>query len=200
MFERFAPSARQVVALAQEEARALEHHHVGAEHLLLGVVRVERAILAAGPDDIRARIGRGPGGVPGWVAFTGAAKAALERAANEALRRGHPLVVPAHLLLALAAEPEALLASGSAPDRLRAAAERRLEATAIPRFDLEATMRAGAPIPVWLGDRELPIGDLGNPRVDGRILLAMLALGGRSAALLRGHGVDETAVRQDLPS
>jgi hypothetical protein len=37
---------------------------------------------------------------------------------------------------------------------------------------------------VWLGDRELPIGDLGHPRVDARLLLAMLANDRPSAALL----------------
>jgi hypothetical protein len=42
------------------------------------------------------------------------------------------------------------------------------------------------------------IGDLGNPRVDGRILAAMLAMDGRSAALLREHGLDEAAVRDRL--
>jgi ATP-dependent Clp protease ATP-binding subunit ClpA len=61
VFERFTESARMVVVYAQEEARALGHPHIGAEHLLLGVVRVETAILPAGLDDIRARIGKGPG-------------------------------------------------------------------------------------------------------------------------------------------
>jgi hypothetical protein len=51
---------------------------------------------------------------------------------------------------------------------------------------------------VWLGDRELPIGDLGHPRVDARLLLAMLANDGPSAALLRERGVDEAAVRAAL--
>ena len=61
MFERFTESARMVVVYAQEEARGLGHRHIGAEHLLLGVVRVEAAILPAGAADIRARIGKGQG-------------------------------------------------------------------------------------------------------------------------------------------
>ena len=51
---------------------------------------------------------------------------------------------------------------------------------------------------MWLGDRELPIGDLGHPRVDARLLLAILGQGGRSAELLREHGLDEAAVRGAL--
>src|SRR6266436_3775814 len=36
LFGRFTERGRQVVALAQDEARALRHRQVGTEHLLLG--------------------------------------------------------------------------------------------------------------------------------------------------------------------
>ena len=49
-----------------------------------------------------------------------------------------------------------------------------------------------------VGDRELPIGDLGHPRVDARLLIAMLGLDRDSAKLLREHGLDEAAVRGAL--
>jgi ATP-dependent Clp protease ATP-binding subunit ClpA len=39
MFERFTDRARRVVALAQEEARMLDHGYVGTEHILLGLLR-----------------------------------------------------------------------------------------------------------------------------------------------------------------
>ena len=39
MFERFTERARQVVVLAQDEARALGHDYIGTEHLLLGLLR-----------------------------------------------------------------------------------------------------------------------------------------------------------------
>ena len=39
MFERFTDKARHTVVLAQEEARALRHDHIGTEHLLLGLLR-----------------------------------------------------------------------------------------------------------------------------------------------------------------
>jgi ATP-dependent Clp protease ATP-binding subunit ClpA len=38
MFERFTDQARQVVVRAQEEARRLHAHHIGTEHLLLGLL------------------------------------------------------------------------------------------------------------------------------------------------------------------
>jgi ATP-dependent Clp protease ATP-binding subunit ClpA len=198
VFERFSESARMVVVYAQEEARGLGHPHIGAEHLLLGVVRVEHAILPAGVDDIRARIGKGPGTWSGQIPFTSGAKKTLERAASEAMALGHTHIAPAHLLLGLTEEPEAVLAAGATSERMRQAAMRRLASGPPPepprRLD-EATA-AGGPVPVALG-RDL-IGDLGHPSVDGQLLLAMLAKDGHSAALLREHGLDEAAVRERL--
>ena len=126
MFERFSEPARLVVVYAQEEARALGHPHIGAEHMLLGVVRVETAILPAGLDDIRARIGKGPGTWSGQIPFTSGARSTLERSVGEATALGHDLIAPAHLLLGLADEPEAVLAAGATSERIRTAAMRRL--------------------------------------------------------------------------
>jgi ATP-dependent Clp protease ATP-binding subunit ClpC len=39
MFEAFTDGARQVVVLAQDEARLLRHNYIGTEHLLLGLLR-----------------------------------------------------------------------------------------------------------------------------------------------------------------
>jgi ATP-dependent Clp protease ATP-binding subunit ClpC len=38
MFKRFTDGARRVVVLAQEEARMLNHNHIGTEHILLGLI------------------------------------------------------------------------------------------------------------------------------------------------------------------
>jgi ATP-dependent Clp protease ATP-binding subunit ClpC len=38
VFERFTERARQVVVLAQEEAREFRHDYIGTEHILLGVL------------------------------------------------------------------------------------------------------------------------------------------------------------------
>ena len=63
MFERFTDEARQAIVQAQDEARALCHHYIGTEHLLLGLlagdggpaarVLAERGLRAA---DLRDRI------------------------------------------------------------------------------------------------------------------------------------------------
>ena len=39
--ERFTPTARYVLALAQQEAEHMQHNDVGTHHLLLAVVREE---------------------------------------------------------------------------------------------------------------------------------------------------------------
>ncbi len=46
MFERFTERARQVVVLAQEEARILKHNYIGTEHILLGLVRENEGVAA----------------------------------------------------------------------------------------------------------------------------------------------------------
>ena len=48
MFARFTEPARQVVVLAQDEARALRHNYIGTEHLLLGLLREERGLAFPG--------------------------------------------------------------------------------------------------------------------------------------------------------
>jgi ATP-dependent Clp protease ATP-binding subunit ClpA len=39
MFARFSDQVRQVLVLAQEEARLLSHDFMGTEHMLLGLLR-----------------------------------------------------------------------------------------------------------------------------------------------------------------
>jgi ATP-dependent Clp protease ATP-binding subunit ClpC len=46
MFERFTERARQVVVLAQDEARGLKHNYIGTEHILLGLLREEEGLAA----------------------------------------------------------------------------------------------------------------------------------------------------------
>ena len=42
----FTPRAKRVKELASEEARALAHHHIGTEHLLLGLFREGEGVAA----------------------------------------------------------------------------------------------------------------------------------------------------------
>lgn len=89
VFERFTERARQVVVLAQEQARTLCHHYIGTEHMLLGMLAEReglgaRALQSAGVtlDDARVEVlrivGLGPEEIDGQVPFTPRAKRVLE--------------------------------------------------------------------------------------------------------------------------
>ena len=155
MFERFTERARQVVVLAQDEARVLWHGHLGTEHLLLGLVReregVAAQVLAAfdmTEETVRAQVATmvGPGeeATSGAVPFTPSAKTALDRAWREALSFGHAYIDTHHVLLGLVRVKEGvaariLLDFDADPDRLRDEVTRMLS---------ESGRRGTAPTPV----------------------------------------------------
>ena len=197
MFEGYTHEARQALVVALEEARTLRSAAIGTGHLLIGVIRSLPLLVPLRAEDVRARLGTGDAAEEAGLPFTDAARRVLQDAPLEAQRLGHGRVTPAHLLLALAADPEAVEFSSLDPARLRDEALRHLIHPP-ERFDLGRALREGGAVPVWLGDRELPIGDLGHPRVDARLLLAILGKEGRSAELLRTHGLDEAVVRAAL--
>ena len=102
MFERFTERARQVVVLAQEEARALKHNYIGTEHLLLGLLREEEGVAArvldgleVSVEEVRAAVvrivGSGEESPQGQIPFTPRAKKVLELALREALSPGPQL-------------------------------------------------------------------------------------------------------------
>ena len=181
MFQRYSERARQIVVLAQEEARALGHPFIAAEHLLLGAVRVGAAGELAVDDVRRPTAVRVSGGIP----FRPAAQAALERASRIA---GDREVLPAHILLALLEDETvaAIVEAGGTPPReLSAELDRQV---ADPVTD------ARNPVAVTIGDERL--GDLGNPRTDVAMLRAILRRDGRVADWLRTAGVDEAWLRE----
>jgi ATP-dependent Clp protease ATP-binding subunit ClpC len=119
MFERFTERARQVVVLAQEEARRIDHNYIGTEHVLLGLLREghgigARALEAAGialdqvRADVEAEVGRGKGKPKGHIPFTPRAKKVLELALREALQLRHDYIGTEHILLGLTREGEGL--------------------------------------------------------------------------------------------
>ena len=93
MFERFTERARQVVVLAQDEARALKHNYIGTEHILLGLLREEEASprvlesLDITVEEVRAQVarivGQGDEVTTGQIPFTPRAKKVLELALRE---------------------------------------------------------------------------------------------------------------------
>jgi len=117
VFERFTDRARQVVVLAQDEARGLRHNYIGTEHLLLGLMGVEdglavRVLESFGIVLEEARacvariVGQGLEPVTEQIPFTPRAKKVLELALRESLTLGHNYIGTEHLLLALLREHE----------------------------------------------------------------------------------------------
>src|SRR4051812_37123388 len=190
MFERFTDQSRQVVVLAQEEARLMRHGHIGTEHLLVALARVGDGVATPmlaehGLNAEKARaevvgmigVGSAEGGA---IPFTPAAKDALEAALRESLGLGHERVEPAHLLLGVLRQRDGvarrvLAGAGAHPTESRAEVERRLAEL------------AGA-----------PHGPLRSPLADGELLLQILERDGAVASWLRERGVDEAAVRRML--
>jgi len=135
VFERFTERARQVVVLAQDEARALAHNYIGTEHVLLGLLREEEGIaarvlesLGVTIEDVRSQVGRivgqGDEVATGQIPFTPRAKKVLELAQREALSLGHNYIGTEHVLLGLARENQGvasriLLDLGSDSERIR---------------------------------------------------------------------------------
>src|SRR5438093_6185607 len=121
LFERFTERARQVVVLAQDEARALKHNYIGTEHILLGLLREEEGLAARvlesldiTVEEVRAQVarivGQGDEVTTGQIPFTPRAKKVLELALREALSLGHNYIGTEHILLGLVRENEGVAA------------------------------------------------------------------------------------------
>ena len=115
VFELFTDNARQVVVLAQEEARVLKHNHIGTEHILLGLLRVDKGLAARvlGSLDITVVgvreqvvhiVGPGEEVVSGQIPFTPRAKKVLELALSESRSLSHNYIGTEHILLGLVRE------------------------------------------------------------------------------------------------
>ena len=121
MFERFTDRARNVVVLAQEEARLLKHNYIGTEHILLGLVRESEGIAAqalqalgigleAVREQVQEIIGTGQHAPSGTIPFTPRAKKVLEFSLREAMQLGDSYIGTEHILLGLIREGEGVAA------------------------------------------------------------------------------------------
>src|SRR5919198_1227207 len=88
VFERFTERARQVVVLAQDEARALKHNYIGTEHILLGLLREEEGLAARVLESLDITV----------------------EEVRAALSLGHNYIGTEHILLALVRENEGVAA------------------------------------------------------------------------------------------
>jgi ATP-dependent Clp protease ATP-binding subunit ClpA len=181
VFERFTEDARQVVVSAQEQARHLNHDHIGTEHVLLALLAADGipastlATFGVTFERARAEVIRrvGEAGVEersGQIPLTPRAKKLLELALREAIALGHNFIASEHLLLGLASETDGVPAQilvGAGAD-LVAIREAVLEQMRLPEYrprvsvrTTSASARAGSPStrvvplpsvdPAWLG-------------------------------------------------
>jgi ATP-dependent Clp protease ATP-binding subunit ClpC len=135
-FERFTERARQVVVLAQDEARLLRHDYIGTEHLLLGLLREEEGLAARVLDElgvtlegVRTRVAHIVGlgedaPATGQIPFTPRAKKVLELGLREAVSFKHNYIGTEHILLGVARVEEGvgakiLLELGAGPEVVR---------------------------------------------------------------------------------
>ncbi|MCH7700711.1 MAG: hypothetical protein IID37_03385 [Planctomycetes bacterium] len=117
MFEPFSDRARMIMALANEEAQRRNHEYIGAEHILVGLVR-EGSGVAAGVlkklevdlPKVRMELDKLVKNGPDMVATgrrpqTPRAKKVIERAILESRSLNHNYVGSEHLLLGLLGDP-----------------------------------------------------------------------------------------------
>ncbi len=171
MFERFTDRARQVVVLAQDEARALGHAYIGTEHLLLGLLREEEGLAAqalhqlgvsleAAREQVLAIVGPGEegAGATGQIPFTPRGKRALELALREALALGHNHIGTEHVLLGLLRQGEGvaskvLHAFGVDEDAARDEVLRSLGGGAVTSHVVPAGRARGS---IWPPEEDFP--------------------------------------------
>jgi ATP-dependent Clp protease ATP-binding subunit ClpC len=115
MFDRFTDRARQVVVLAQDQARKGNYNYIGTDHLLLGLIEEGEGVaakaleslgvsLAAVRQQAAEMIGQGQDSPPEHIPFTPRAKQVLELAQQESRVLGHSYVGTEHILLGLIRE------------------------------------------------------------------------------------------------
>jgi ATP-dependent Clp protease ATP-binding subunit ClpC len=228
VFERFTERARQVVVLAQEEARTLKHGHIGTEHILLGLLR-ERdgvAIHVLESFDVtleRARgevvriVGVGDKVVAGQMPFTPRAKRVLELSLQEAHDLGHNYIGTEHLLLGLVTlgdgvSTRILLDCDAKPEQIRQAVIGMLSGAAPPASGAAANgpPPSGNGFEEWIrvgpgaGVRRLLMLaaaralDEGREEIQPRDVLLALTRDEHAGPVLAELGVDDLAILRAL--
>lgn len=118
MFDRWTERARNVMVLAQDEARQMGHGYIGTEHLLLGLLHEEDGIagrvlasLDVKLDTARDMIdGRGEPHMTQQVPLTPRCKKVCELSLREALSLGNNYIGTEHILLGLSRENDGVAA------------------------------------------------------------------------------------------
>ncbi len=193
MFERFTDRARRVVTLSQEEARLLNHGHIGTEHILLGLLNEGEGIAAEALTSLGVEltgirqevvqvIGHGEGSPPEHIPFTPRAKKVLEHALRESIGLGHHYIGTEHMLLGLIRERDGVAA--------QVLVSRGLDLGTVRQrvVELLGVTETGGWRPI---ERDLPVGTpLRTVRRYGTTRLALIGLGVIVASLLAADADD----------
>lgn len=118
-FERFTDRARHVIVLSQEAARDHRNHHIGTEHIALGLLGEPKGLAyqllaeRVGSAEAVTRavedvIERGTQNSPAKIPFTANGKLVLEESVRAADDLGHEFVGTEHLLLGVLAVDDGL--------------------------------------------------------------------------------------------
>jgi ClpA/ClpB-like protein len=225
VFERFTEGARQVVVLAQEESRELAHNHIGEEHILLGLLRVEEGIAArvlegfdvtlkqVRPEVVRL-VGQGEEVRSGQIPFTPLAKTILELSLKQALDLGDQHIDTEHLLLGLVAQKKGVAARilddlGVDTKKIRgevlrvrpeALVQRRFQERGLPVLEVEHPIRVGLTPRarrIWLSAAAEAL-DAGRTAILPGDLLEPLISDETIGRVLSELGVDLPALRERL--
>jgi ATP-dependent Clp protease ATP-binding subunit ClpA len=115
VFEHWTDKAMAVVVVAQQEAAAFGHPHIGTEHMVAGLLAdpsstAGETLARAGltPQAVRADLASRPPAdpPPGLLTFTADAKDVIRRTLVASLELHHRKIRTGHLLLGLARAPE----------------------------------------------------------------------------------------------
>jgi hypothetical protein len=213
-FERFTEDAKRTLTLAQEEAERSHHSYIGTEHLLLGLIRVEKGIACRVLTDLGVDIGAVRKAIEGVIGRneriiiqqiipTSRVKRVIELSFEEAMRLGHNEVDTGDILLGLIIEGEGIAAHvlsdlGATLEKMRAAVARLLGPPKIerPRPEIHFPRFAGLTQSQFgpaTGRIEAPP----THSTDASDLLRLLR-SPATAKLLNARGVDTHALSKQL--
>jgi ATP-dependent Clp protease ATP-binding subunit ClpA len=202
-FERFTEDAKRTLTLAQEEAERSHHSYIGTEHLLLGLIRVEKGAAHVAFTDlgiteapvrkmISAVIGRHERALVNDIIPTSRVKTVIEMSFDEARRMGHHEVDTGHLLIGLVMEGNGIAAHvlqdlGATADRVVAATERAL-----------GLAESGRGLDRPRSKEWIPFPSPGTARDINNLMVLLLRPAGAIARLLRAKGLDVDALGEEL--